>query len=129
MSFLEPTPGFAWNNPPEFNFIDKLVNDKLQQLQILPSGLCSDDEFLRRAYLDVTGRLPTIEETQAFLNDVTPEKRVRLVDQLLDSSDYASFWTMKLADVLRANSGKLTPTGVARIQPLALPEHARRPAV
>ncbi|AMV16833.1 DUF1549 and DUF1553 domain-containing protein [Planctomyces sp. SH-PL14] len=114
MSFLEPTPGFAWNNPPEFNFIDKLVNDKLQQLQILPSGLCSDDEFLRRAYLDVAGRLPTLEETQAFLNDITPEKRVRLVDQLLDSSDYASFWTMKLADVLRANSGKLTPTGVAK---------------
>lgn len=114
ITFLEPTAGFAWNNPPEHNFVDALVNEKLQQLQILPSGLCSDDEFLRRAYLDVTGRLPTPEETQAFLNDVTPEKRVRLVDQLLDSPDYASFWTMKLADVLRANSGKLSPTGVAK---------------
>lgn len=114
IAFLEPTPGFAWNNPPEHNFIDQLVDEKLKQLQILPSGLCSDDEFLRRAYLDVTGRLPTTDETQAFLNDVTPEKRTRLIDQLLDSSDYASFWTMKLADVLRANSGKLNPEGVAK---------------
>ena len=85
-----------------------------RQLQILPSGLCSDDEFLRRAYLDVTGRLPTLDETNAFLNDLSENKRARLVDELLDSRDYAAFWTLKWADVLRSNSGKLKPTGVAK---------------
>ncbi|HLQ44037.1 MAG TPA: DUF1549 domain-containing protein, partial [Planctomycetaceae bacterium] len=75
ITFLEDVPGFAWSNPPEHNFVDNLVFEKLKQLQILPSDLCSDEEFLRRAYLDVTGRLPTIDETTAFLNDQTPDKR------------------------------------------------------
>ena len=72
ITFLEDVPGFAWNNSPEKNFIDTLVNAKLKQLQILPSDLCSDEEFLRRAYIDATGRLPTVEESQAFLTDANP---------------------------------------------------------
>ncbi len=61
ITFLDDVEGFAWNNPPENNFVDSLVFAKLNQLQILPSELCSDEEFLRRAYLDTTGRLPTTE--------------------------------------------------------------------
>ncbi len=114
VTFLEDIPGFEWPDPPEFNFIDTLVNAKLKQLQILPSELCSDNEFLRRAYLDVTGRLPTIEETKAFLGDLSEDKRSRLVDELLESRDYAEFWTLKWADVLRSQSGKLKPEGVAK---------------
>jgi len=114
VTFLEAVPGFAWNNPPEYNFVDELVDAKLQQLQILPSDLCSDDEFLRRATLDATGRLPTIAESEAFLNDLTQDKRSRLVDQLLSSKDHAAFWALKWADVLRVNSGKLNATGVAK---------------
>src|SRR5690606_6140204 len=106
--------GFAWNNPTELNFIDELIDAKLQQLQIPPSDLCSDDEFLRRATLDATGRLPTIGETEAFLNDLSEDKRVRLVDQLLASQDHAAFWGLKWADVLRVNSGKLNTAGVAK---------------
>ena len=114
ITFLEEVEGFAWNNPPENNFVDQRVNEKLLQLQILPSELCSDDEFLRRAYLDATGRLPTVEETEAFLADVSEDKRARLIDTLLDSPDHAAFWALKWADVLRVNSGKLNATGVAK---------------
>jgi hypothetical protein len=91
VTFLETVPGFVWNNSPEFNFIDRSVNSKLLQLQITPSDLCSDDEFLRRAYLDVIGRLPTIEETTTYGNDLAEGKRARLVDQLLETTDYADF--------------------------------------
>ncbi|HVJ68766.1 MAG TPA: DUF1549 and DUF1553 domain-containing protein, partial [Caulifigura sp.] len=90
------------------------VDAKLQTLQIPPSDLCSDDEFLRRATLDATGRLPTTAETEAFLNDLSQDKRSRVVDQLLSSKDHAAFWGLKWADVLRVNSGKLNATGVAK---------------
>ena len=63
MTFLEDVKGFAWTNPPANNFVDKLVFDKLKQLQILPSDMCSDEEFVRRAYLDATGRLPHPDES------------------------------------------------------------------
>lgn len=116
VTFLEDVPGFAWNHPPENNFIDTLVFEKLKTLQILPSELCTDDEFLRRAYLDVTGRLPTIEETVAFLADSNPHKRSELIDRLLDSDDYASFWALKWCDVLRANSKKLKLSGVHKFR-------------
>ena len=114
LTFLDDVPNFAWNNSPEFNFIDGKVNEKLKQLLILPSDLCTDEEFVRRATLDTCGRLPTIEESAAFLNDLSDDKRSRLVDSLLDTPDHAAFFTLKWADVLRANSGKLTPTGVAK---------------
>ncbi len=114
VTFLETVPGFAWNDSPEFNFIDQKVNAKLKQLQILPSDLCTDDEFLRRAYLDVAGRLPSIEETERFANDASAEKRARLIDELLDTPDYAQFWTLKWADLLRATTGKLNPLGVRK---------------
>ncbi|HET6426750.1 MAG TPA: DUF1549 and DUF1553 domain-containing protein, partial [Planctomycetaceae bacterium] len=116
ISFLEDVPGFAWNNPPENNFVDTLVYEKLKTLQILPSELCTDDEFLRRATLDITGRLPTIEEAQAFLADTSASKRQALVDRLLDSDDFASFWSLKWGDILRSNSKKLKVAGVHKFR-------------
>jgi hypothetical protein len=116
VTFLEDVPGFAWNNPAENNFVDGLVFEKLKTLQILPSDLCSDDEFLRRAYLDTTGRLPTLDESQAFLSDANPARRGALVDRLLDSDDYASFWALKWCDVLRSNSKKLKLAGVHKFR-------------
>ncbi len=114
VTFLENVEGFVWNDPPEHNFVDGLVHEKLQTLQIPPSDLCSDDEFLRRAYLDAAGRLPTTAETQAYLNDLSEDKRSRLIDELLESRDHAAFWALKWADVLRVNSGKINPQGVAK---------------
>ncbi len=112
MTFLEDIPGFAWTNPPANNFVDELIFAKLEHLKILPSELCSDAEFLRRAYLDLTGRLPRISETRAFLADPSEDKRQRLVDQLLATDDFAEFWTLKWADILRANPKKLQTVGV-----------------
>lgn len=116
ITFLEEVPGFAWNNPPENSFVDNLIFAKLKQLQILPSDVCTDEEFLRRAYLDTTGRLPTVAETSAYLGNPAPNKRDLLVDQLVDSDDFASFWTLKWADVLRSNSKKLNATGVHKFR-------------
>jgi hypothetical protein len=116
ITFLEDVPGFAWNNPPEKNLIDTLVNAKLKQLQILPSDVCSDEEFLRRAYLDATGRLPFVEESQAFLADQNPDKRDRLIDALVDTDDFASFWTLMTGDILRANAKKMNATGVQKFR-------------
>ncbi|MFN7765766.1 MAG: DUF1553 domain-containing protein [Planctomycetaceae bacterium] len=116
ITFLEDVPGFAWNNPPENNFVDTYVFGKLKQLQILPSELCSDEEFLRRAYLDATGRLPTVEESERFLSDASPNKRDLLVDALVETDDFASNWTLTLGDVLRANAKRLNPTGVAKFR-------------
>lgn len=112
LTFLENVEGFAWNEPEADNFIDRLANDKLKQLQIPPSPLCSDDEFLRRVTLDLAGRLPSIDETTHFLQDSSPNKRELLVDRLLASSDHAAFWSLKWADVLRVNSNKLKSPGV-----------------
>jgi hypothetical protein len=116
ITFLEDVPGFAWNNPPPNNFVDDLVFEKLQQLQILPSELCSDEEFVRRVYLDVTGRLPRIEETKAFLSNTAPDKRNQLIDQLVDSDDFADFWTLKWTDILRSNSKKVTAIGTHKFR-------------
>lgn len=116
MTFLEEVPGFVWNNPPENNFVDAAVFEKLKQLQILPSDLCTDDEFLRRVTLDLTGRLPTAEEAKAFLAETSPSKRTILIDQLLDSDEYASFWALKWGDVLRSNSKKLKVAGVHKFR-------------
>jgi hypothetical protein len=116
ITFLEPVPGFVWSNPPEHNFIDSAVNAKLIQLQILPSDLCTDEEFVRRAYLDATGRLPTVEEARAFLSTSDPDKRNSLIDMLVDSDDFASYQSLLLGDVLRANTKRLTSVGVHKFR-------------
>src|SRR5580704_11042438 len=116
ITFLEDVKGFAWNNPPANNFVDTLVYDKLKQLQIEPSEVASDEEFVRRAYLDADGRLPRPEETLAFSGSRDPNKRGKLVDDLVESADCAAFWTLKWCDVLRANSKKLEPAGVRKFR-------------
>lgn len=81
------------------NYIDDLVNAKLKQLHIEPSGLCTDAEFLRRAYLDAIGTLPTAEEAKAFLDDSDPKKREKLVDALLQRPEYGQVWALKFGDL------------------------------
>jgi hypothetical protein len=103
LTYLEPRDNFVWQAPPEVNYVDKHVFAKLKMMSIPPSGLCDDDEYVRRAFLDVCGVLPTSDEVRAFLNDKTPDKRARLIDALLERPEYADFWTMKWSDVFRSN--------------------------
>jgi hypothetical protein len=88
---------------PVNNFIDTAVWNKLKQLNILPSPAVGDATFLRRAYLDVIGRLPTATEAETFLSDVNSNKRTILIDTLLERPEYADFWANKWADLLRPN--------------------------
>jgi hypothetical protein len=107
LTFVKDIPGYEWKPQPQHNFIDELVDAKLRQLQFVPSGLCSDEEFLRRVYLDLIGLLPTVEETQAFLTDASPEKRKQLIDRLLDRPEFAKFWALKWGDLLKLTTAQV----------------------
>jgi hypothetical protein len=101
--------GYQWVDVPEFNFIDKHVYAKLKRVKTLPSDLATDAEFIRRASLDITGLPPKSERVRAFLADKTPsrEKREKLVDELLNSTDYVEYWANKWADLLQCTSTSL----------------------
>jgi hypothetical protein len=88
---------------PRNNFIDDLVWRKLQSLRIIPSEPVDDAKFLRRAHLDIIGRLPNSEEARVFLADPASDKRTKLIDSLLDRPEYADHWANKWADLLRPN--------------------------
>ncbi len=105
--------GYAWQDSPEHNYIDKLVNAKLQRMKILPSGTCSDAEFLRRVSIDLAGLPPTIEMVKAFLADKRPsaEKRNEKIDQLIGSPEFVEHWTLKWSDLLLSNSKFITEKG------------------
>jgi hypothetical protein len=81
-------------------------------MRVNPSELAGDDVFVRRAYLDLLGLLPTADEARAFVNDTSADKRTKLVDALLRRPEYADFWTLKWADVLRLEERTLDRTGV-----------------
>src|SRR5207248_6531568 len=112
LTYLKPRPDFVWKAPPENNYVDKHVFAKLKLLSIPPSDLCTDDEYIRRAYLDLCGVLPTSAEVKAFLADKTPDKRAKLIDALLERPEYADFWTLKWSDVLRSNRKTIQVKGI-----------------
>jgi Protein of unknown function (DUF1553)/Protein of unknown function (DUF1549) len=99
----ERLPDEVYAGLPRANFIDGLVYDKLRRLGLTPSDPAPDYTFLRRAFLDVIGRLPTADEARAFLADTAPDKKAKLIDALLQRPEYADFWANKWADLLRPN--------------------------
>jgi hypothetical protein len=111
LTYLEPREGFVWPNPPESNYVDKFVFAKLKMLSIPPSDLCTDQEFVRRVYLDLCGILPTSKEVQDFLADTTANKRAKLIDALLERPEYADFWTLKWSDVFRSSRKSIQVKG------------------
>ncbi len=88
------------DSPKPANGIDEIVFAKLKTLGIQPA-LCSDAVFIRRAYLDLTGKVPTAEEAKAFIQSPDKNKRAALIDRLLDQSAHADYWAMKWGDILR----------------------------
>ncbi|MDB5295445.1 MAG: hypothetical protein JWO31_1428, partial [Phycisphaerales bacterium] len=95
---------YEWNNASEYNYIDGYVDAKLKKLRVLPSEVCSDETFVRRASLDIVGLLPTADESAAFVADADPKKREKLVDALLGRKEFVELWVMKFAELLKIRS-------------------------
>jgi hypothetical protein len=112
LAFIPARPNFKWSSPRENNYIDKHVFSKLRSLRVNPSGLSSDTVFLRRAYLDLLGILPTAEEARAFTADSRKDKRARLIDSLLERNEFAEFWALKWADLFRNEEKTIDRKGV-----------------
>ena len=112
IAFTAARPDFAWSHPATNNPIDRLVFDKLQNLRMNPSKLSDDHVFVRRAYLDAIGRAPGGDEAKMFVTDRSLDKRSRLIDRLLATPEFADFWALKWADVLRAEEKVLDTDGV-----------------
>ena len=110
-TFVKPVPDFQWANPPAANFVDKKVHAKLREMHFLPSGLCTDGEFVRRVHLDVIGQLPTVGETKEFLSDKSVDKRALMIDALMERPEYAPYWAQKWGDLLRLKPDTLSASG------------------
>ena len=85
-------------------WVDDLVDAKLRSLRITPSVICDDETFLRRVFLDCVGLLPTTEQRQAFLEDMSPDKRTCVIDELLARKEFVDLWVMKWAEILQVRS-------------------------
>ncbi len=101
LAFPADRKGFAWQGGEARHPIDRDVHAKLRAMRINPSPAADDPIFVRRAYLDAIGRLPHAAETRAFLADRDPQKRSKLIDALIDRPEFADYWALKWADLLR----------------------------
>jgi hypothetical protein len=110
--------GFVWKDVPANNHLDNLVYEKLKQVRILPSDLCTDAEFIRRVYLDLTGLPPEPADARTFLADNRPTKikRDALIDKLVGSPDYIENWTNKWGDLLQVNRKFLGEQGAKALR-------------
>ncbi|MBL9132716.1 MAG: PSD1 domain-containing protein [Verrucomicrobiaceae bacterium] len=88
----------------EVNYIDQHVDEKLHKLRIIPSGLCTDEEFIRRVYIDVAGIYPQADDVRKFQADTNPKKREAVVDALLERKEFTEMWVMKFAELLQIRS-------------------------
>ncbi len=107
---------FVWTAAPATNFIDEQIAGKLRDAHVLPAALCSDEVFVRRVHLDLLGLLPTPAATRTFLADQTADKRVRLVDELLERPEFAMAQAMAWAEVLQVDQVTMEQKGAALLQ-------------
>jgi hypothetical protein len=112
LAFVPSRADFRWSQRRSRNYVDDLVFARLEKLRMNPSTLCTDGEFLRRAYLDLLGILPSPRETRDFLADARLDKRARLVDSLLERPEYAEYWALRWSDLLRNEEKQLDRKGV-----------------
>jgi hypothetical protein len=118
VTVLNPKPGFVWKPLPQHNYVDRLVDAKLERLKIQPSPLTDDPTFFRRLSLDLTGRLPSPENVRAFLDDPRPSrvKRAKTIDKLIASPEYVDHWTVKWGDLLQCSRKYLGEKGAYEFQ-------------
>ena len=106
---------WTWPEVAEHNFVDTLVHQKLRATRTAPAAVCSDEVFVRRAFLDVISALPTPDEVRAFLADQAADKRARLVDLLLQRPEFADAQAMAWAEVLGASAERMEQKGVTEL--------------
>lgn len=111
LTYVRRDPAFTFKGPGSTNYIDEHVFAKQRELQLAPAPLASDHVFLRRVFLDLIGTLPTEAEAREFLDSKDPNRRAKLIDRLLERDEYASFWALKWADVLRGSPATITERG------------------
>src|SRR5205823_252866 len=112
LAFVPARPDFRWPDLPEKNLIDAHVFAKLRTLRERPAAPADDAMFLRRAFLDALGILPTADEARAFLADADPDKRAKLVEKLVGRPEFADFWALKWSDLFRNEEKVLDAKGV-----------------
>jgi hypothetical protein len=105
-------PSDAFASAPRNNFIDELVTQHLELLNLPPAGPADDATFLRRIYLDTVGKLPSAEEARAYLADSSTDKRNRLIESLLARDEFVDFWAYQWSDLLLVNGTRLRPDAV-----------------
>jgi len=118
VTVLNPKPGFVWQGLPQYNYVDRLIDAKLQRLKIQPSSVTDDLTFFRRLSLDLTGRLPAPESVRGFIDDPGPSrlKRTRMIDTLIASPEYVDHWTVKWGYLLKSNRKYLGEKGAYEFQ-------------
>ena len=112
LAFIPSRPNFVWQPVPERNYIDHQILEKLHEMRVNPSPPASDLSFMRRAYLDLLGILPTAQDAQSFAADSDPQKRAKLINALLNRPEYADFWALKWSDLLHNEERALDRKGV-----------------
>jgi len=108
-----PEGDFDWPDTPKNNYVDSLVFDKLKELRIVPSGISTDEQFLRRVTIDLTGKLPTPDEYSRFMTDSGKGKRERLVDSLLQHDEFGELWAAQWGEWLRIKTDTNPGSGSA----------------
>jgi hypothetical protein len=101
IAVIETPPMKGYPDVSRNNFIDELIFSKLKRVNIVPSLLSSDRDFVRRVYLDTIGLLPTLEESGRFLESKDPQKRAKLIDELMERPEFAEVWATRFGDLLR----------------------------
>ena len=110
--FPNDIPADVFTKAPRANEIDDLVLAQLEQLNLRPSGRSSDQDFIRRVFLDTIGVLPTVEESREFFADKSPDKREKLIDELLQREEFADYWTYRWSDIFLVSGKLLRPEAV-----------------
>jgi len=112
--FPNDLPEDIFTKAPKRNFIDELVLNQLQRLNLKPSRRSNDSEFIRRVYLDTIGVLPTVDETKKFLADKAPAKRDKLIEHLLGRKEFVDYWAYRWSDVFLVN-GRLLRSDAVKV--------------
>jgi len=112
LTYVKIDPQYVFQGPKPANFVDEYISAKQELLQLQPAEVVGDAAFLRRVHLDLIGTLPNVDEAREFLESNAPDKRAKLIDRLLERDEYAQFWALKWADVMRGSRETISERGV-----------------